>query len=118
MQVAWTAPAALWGLLLALPIALHLLQRPRLPRVVLPSLRFVPRTPLAAARRRVLHDVPLLLVRTATIASAVVALAGPVLVSGGRQRAWDARVARAVIVDRSASVMDADVSARVAAAVE
>ena len=113
MRVVWIAPAASWGLLLlAVPIALHLLQQPRLPRVPLPSLRFVPRAPLAAARRRVVHDLPLLLVRMSTIAAAVVALAGPVVVTPGRARAWDGRVARAVIVDRGACAAAGDGAAR------
>ena len=119
MRVVWTVPAALWGLLLlAVPVVVHLLQQPRLPRIPLPSLRFVPRAPLAAARRRVLHDLPLLLVRVATVTAAVLALAGPVVVTPGRAGRWDARVTRAVVVDRSASAANADVAARADAAAQ
>jgi hypothetical protein len=100
MRLLWTNPVALWGLaLLAVPVLIHLLLRPRIQRLRIPSLRFLPTSRLASARRRMIHDWPLLLVRMAMVACAVAALAGPVLVTPARERLWADRVVRAVVVD-------------------
>ncbi len=109
MSVYWLQPWAWWGLAaVALPILVHLLARHRVREMPFPSLRFLRPTALAALRRRVLSDVPLLLVRVAMIAAAVAALAAPALVSSARQRAWTARTSRAVIhLRRAAAVPDA-----------
>jgi hypothetical protein len=109
MSVYWLQPWAWWGLAaVALPILVHLLARHRVREMPFPSLRFLRPTALAALRRRVLSDVPLLLVRVAMIAAAAAALAAPALVSSSRQRAWTARTSRAVIhLRRAAAVPDA-----------
>jgi hypothetical protein len=99
------SPAVLWSLaLVAIPVLIHLLLRPQIARVRFPSLRFVPASRLASARRRIVHDWPLLLVRMAIVALAVVALSGPVLVTPGRERAWTSRTVRAIVVDAEAAM--------------
>ena len=104
MSVHWQQPLAWWGLgLVALPIVLHLLARHRSRLVRFPSLKFLPAEPLAALRRRVITEWPLLLVRVLIIAAAVAALAAPVLVSDARRAAWDRRVARAMVVTSPAT---------------
>lgn len=109
MSMYWLQPWAWLGLAaVALPILVHLLARHRVREMPFPSLRFLRPTALAALRRRVLSDVPLLLVRVAMIAAAVAALAAPAFVSSSRQRAWTARTSRAVIqLRRAAAVPDA-----------
>jgi hypothetical protein len=103
MRLLWANPAALGGLaLLAVPVLIHLMLRPQILRLRFPSLRFLPASRLASARRRVVHDWPLLLVRMAMLAGAVAALAGPILVTPARTAAWSHRVARAVIVETPA----------------
>ncbi len=104
-MIAWLNPSALWGLaLLAGPVLVHLLQRHRADRVLFPTLRFVQPSRLAAARMRLPSDVWLLLVRLAICALAVVAIARPLVVTPSRRAAWNQRVARAVVVDTSASM--------------
>jgi hypothetical protein len=104
MMVTWLAPAAWAGLaLLALPVLVHLLARQRSERVPFPSLRFVPASQLAALRRRAISNWPLLVVRLLIVLAAVAAAAAPVVVSRQRQRAWDERVARAVVITGDAS---------------
>ena len=104
-MIAWLAPGALVGLgLLVGPILVHLLLRHRAPRVPFPSLRFVRTGQTAAARFRMPSDAVLLVMRLAIAGLAVVALAQPVLVTPGRVAAWDARVARAVVVEVSESM--------------
>lgn len=99
MSVAWLSPAAWWGLAaLVVPIAVHLLFRPRSRRLPFPSLRFLRGSRLAALRRRHVSDWPLLLVRVLMLAVAVAATASPVFVTPSRREAWSTRVARAIIV--------------------
>jgi hypothetical protein len=99
VSVLWLQPLAWWGLgLLALPIVIHLLARHRSRRMRFPSLRFLPVARMAALRRRVLTDWPLLAVRLLILAVAVAASAAPVFVSDARREAWDRRVARAIII--------------------
>jgi hypothetical protein len=99
VSVYWLQPLAWWGLgLLALPILIHLLARHRSRRLHFPSLKFLPVEPMAALRRRVLTNWPLLVVRLLILAAAVAAFAAPVLVSEARRQAWDRRVARAIVV--------------------
>lgn len=99
MAVLWLQPLAWWGLfLLALPILIHLLARHRSRRLRFPSLKFLPVDQVAALRRRVIADWPLLAVRLVILAAAVATLAAPVFVSGARRDAWDRRVARAIVV--------------------
>lgn len=93
------APAAWWGLIaIAVPILVHLLVRGRAPRVLFPSVRFIPAAPLAAVRVRLLSDRGLLLLRAGIIALAVWALTGPVFVTDRRREMWTHRVARAVVL--------------------
>jgi len=99
MSIFWLAPAALLGsALIALPIAIHLLVRQQSRRVAYPSLRFVQPSALAALRRRTIQDAALLGCRAAIIVAAVMALAGPVLQTASRSAAYEARVARAVVL--------------------
>ncbi|MDP1570500.1 MAG: BatA domain-containing protein [Vicinamibacterales bacterium] len=99
MGVVWANPAALAGLaLLAVPVLIHLLLRPEILHRRFPSLRFLPASRLASARRRRIHDWPLLLVRLAILALAVLALAGPILVTPSREQAWASQFVRAVVV--------------------
>jgi hypothetical protein len=117
--IAWLAPGALVRLgLLAGPILVHLLLRHRARRVPFPSLRFVRTGRTAAARFRMPSDALLLVLRLAMTGLAVVALAQPVLVTAGRVAAWDARVARAVVVDVSESMQPLTAAAAAAAGAE
>lgn len=100
-----------WTWLLAaavsLPIVIHLLARDRSRQVVFPTTRFLEAAKLSAVTRRALQDWPLMAVRIAVVLLAVAALAGPVIVTPGREAAWVARVARAVILhDRTAAPED------------
>ncbi len=100
MSVAWLTPAALAGLaLLAVPIAIHLFARTPVRRVVVPSLRPLVAQVPRLRRRRHLRDPWLLAVRLLTVAAAVTASAGPLLVTPVREARWASRLARAVIVD-------------------
>jgi hypothetical protein len=104
-MIAWLEPAALIGLLaLAGPLLIHLLRRQRAQRVRFPSLRFVRPTRTAAVRLRVPSDGWLLALRLAIVAAAAIALAQPLVMSSDRQQAWNARLARAVVIDTSASM--------------
>ena len=112
-MIHWLNPAALAGLaLLALPILIHLLRTRQAERIPFPSLRFVLPSETAAVRLRLPADWLLLLVRLAIVAAAVTAVAGPVIVTPSRVRAWNARTARAVIVDTSAGIPAADASGK------
>lgn len=101
----WMNPLAWLGLcMLALPVLIHLFSRRQTRVIPFPSLRFVAPSPLLPTRRMRLSDMTLLLIRLATLAFAVAALAGPLLSrsttamgTGGS----GAAVVRAVIVDTS-----------------
>jgi hypothetical protein len=110
----WADPGALAALaLVVLPVLVHLLVRRHAARVRFPAMRFVPHVRAAAVRLRAPSDATLLLLRIAIVAAAALAAAQPILITAGRQRAWDARVARAIIVDTSPSVAT-EVAARLA----
>ena len=99
MSILWLTPAAWTALaLIAIPLLIHLLARQRSRRVPFPSLRFVPASQLAALRRRMIVNWPLLIIRILIIACAVAAVAGPVLISNARRVTWERRVARAIVV--------------------
>jgi hypothetical protein len=102
----WQNPWAWLGLLaLAAPILIHLLAR-RSARVQrFPTLRFLEATRLLPARSTRLSDLPLLLVRLAIVAVAVAALAQPLLRTANRQRNLGRTLARAILVDTSASML-------------
>jgi hypothetical protein len=103
--IVWSNPVALAGLmLLSGPVVVHLLLRHRAPRIRFPSLRFVRASRPAAVRLRLPSDTVLLLIRLAIVALAVCALAQPLLFTRARASAWNARTARAVVVDSSESM--------------
>jgi hypothetical protein len=103
--MAWLNPAALWALaLVAGPIVVHLLRRRRAPRVQFPSLRFIRPSPATSVRLRPPADWLLLLLRCATVALASCAIAQPLLLTPSRLAAWNARFARAAVVDTSESM--------------
>ena len=115
MSVFWLVPAAWAGVTLAaIPVLIHLLARRRRERVLFPSLRFLPASQLASLRRRTVADWPLLLIRIAIVTVAVAAAAAPVFVSSARQRAWSARVARAIVLTHDSAALDALATGEVA----
>ena len=96
----WLNPLALVAVaLISAPLLIHLLVQRRAERFPFPTLRFLRPTRLAAIRRHLLEDIPLLLVRAAILAAAAAALAGPLLVTAARRQAWDRRLVRAVVSD-------------------
>jgi hypothetical protein len=104
-MIAWLQPAALWALtLIAVPVLIHLLRTRRAPVVRFPSIQFVRRSPVAAIKAGPPSDLFLMLVRAGIVGLAVLALAQPLLVTSSRLNAWNARVARAIVVDRSESM--------------
>ena len=73
----WLNPLGVFALAaLAAPILIHILVQRRAERFPFPTLRFLQPTRLAAIRRHLLEDLPLLAVRAALLAAAVAALAG------------------------------------------
>ena len=101
----WQAPWVWLGLItVALPILIHLLGRGKARRLPFPSLQFFGATRPLPTRRTRLHDLLLLAVRVAILVAAVAALAQPLLLTAHRKSAFDASLARAVIVDTSASM--------------
>jgi len=108
MTLQWLTPWALAGLaLLAVPIAIHLVGRPPRRRVVVPSLRPVAATVPRLARRRAVRDPWLLALRLGLLGAAVVAAAGPLVVSASRRAGWASRVVRAIVVDGGAAARGA-----------
>jgi hypothetical protein len=104
-MIAWLQPAALWGLtLIAVPVLIHLLRTRRAPTVPFPSVQFVRTSPIAAIKAGPPSDLFLMAIRAGIVALAVVALAQPLLLTSSRLNAWNARVARAIVVDRSESM--------------
>ena len=72
----WLNPSALFGLAaVAVPVLIHLLVQRRAERFAFPTLRFLQPTRLAAIRRHVLEDLPLLVVRVALLAAGAPATA-------------------------------------------
>lgn len=104
----WRNPWAFAGLLaLAVPVLVHLLARRSARIQRFPSLRFLQATPLVSARRTRLTDLLLLVVRATIVAAAVAALAQPYLLTGERRGATARLLARAIVVDTSASMLRA-----------
>lgn len=100
----WLNPSALFALAaIAAPILIHILIQRRAERLPFPTLRFLQPTRLAAIRRHLLEDLPLLAVRAALLAAAAVALAGPLLMTASRGQAWDQRIVRARVVTNLAA---------------
>jgi Aerotolerance regulator N-terminal len=103
--VIWQNPWAWLGIVtLAVPVLIHLLGRGHARVLPFPSLRFLERSRLLPTRRTRVHDLLLLLVRLGVLFAAVVALAQPLLRTTGQTRAVSQTLARAVVVDTSASM--------------
>jgi hypothetical protein len=101
--VLWLNPLVLFALAaIAAPVLIHILIQRKAERFPFPTLRFLQPTPLAAIRRHLVEDWPLLAVRVALLAAAAAALAGPLIVTSDRRQAWDRRTARAIVTDESA----------------
>ena len=99
----WRHPLALLALVsVVAPILIHILVQRRAERFAFPTLRFIAPTRLAAIRRHLLEDAALLAVRIAILIVAIVALAGPLIVTAARRRAWNQQVVRAVVTDAAA----------------
>jgi hypothetical protein len=113
----WQSPIAWAGLIaVALPIAIHLLTRHRARTLRFPTLRFVPASRLAPARRTKLTDTWLLVLRGAIVVVAVAALAQPLLFAANRAPSGERRgVRRAIVLDTSASMRRATASGERAA---
>jgi hypothetical protein len=111
--IAWTVPWALTGLLLlAGPMAAHMLRRRNARRIVFPTTRFLQPTRAAAVRLRAPSDLALLALRLIVVLAAVLAAAQPVWLAAWRTARWNQRYARAVVLDVSRSVPSpADASA-------
>jgi hypothetical protein len=102
-------PWALFGIgAIAIPILLHLLGRQRVRVQRFPTLRFLQTSRLVPIRRLRLTDLMLLAIRVAILICAAVAIAKPRFDTSSRRAAREAigsrRVARALIVDTSASM--------------
>jgi len=92
----WIHPAAAVALAaLAVPVLIHILARQRATRVPFPTLRFIHPRRLASARRRMLEDRLLLVLRAAVLGCAAGALAGPFVVTAPRLRKWDSQTIHA-----------------------
>ena len=101
----WQNPWALLGLLaIAVPVIIHLLGRRSARIRKFPSLRFIGTSRLMATRWTRLSDIGLMVVRMGIIAAAVAALARPLLLTADRQVSRGRSLARAIIVDTSASM--------------
>jgi hypothetical protein len=114
----WLQPAALWLLALAAgPIAIHLLRTRRSKRVAFPSVRFVRPSQTASVRLHAPSDLLLLALRVAIVALAALACAQPLWITPAREAAWNARVARAIVIDASESMRDSAAAEAVRATV-
>ncbi len=97
-------PLFLLGLAaVSLPILVHLVRRTRSPRVEFPSLMFVRRIPQRTIRRRRLHNLLLLLLRSLALLFLVIAFARPYF-SKRLLPAGTGRHANVVLVDNSFSM--------------
>ncbi|MGH7616361.1 MAG: BatA domain-containing protein [Gemmatimonadaceae bacterium] len=113
----WQNPWAWLGLAsIALPVLVHLFGRGHARVHRFPTLRFLDASRLLPTRRTRIHDLLLLAVRVAMLFVAIAALARPLFITARRTSFTNAALARAVIVDTSASMASALDSARRAAA--
>jgi hypothetical protein len=101
----WQNPWAWLGLAsVALPVLIHLLGRGEARRYLFPSLRFLPQSRSLPVHRRRVRDPLLLAVRAGILAAATMALAQPLLLTRARVGESERGIARAIIVDTSASM--------------
>jgi hypothetical protein len=101
----WQNPWAWAGLLaVGIPVLVHLLGRGRARVQQFPTLRFLDATRLLPTRRARLRDLLLLALRAGIVAVAVAALAQPLLLTPGRVAGTERALARAIVVDTSASM--------------
>ncbi len=101
----WLNPLAWIGVAgIALPVLIHLLGRGHARVHRFPTLRFLTASRLLPTRRTTIHDALLLAVRCGVIILAAAALARPLLLTAKRTQALDRGLARAIIVDTSASM--------------
>lgn len=89
---------------IALPVLIHLLARGHARVQRFPTLRFLEASRLLPTRRTRVHDLWLLVTRAGILAAAVAALAQPVLRTANRTRALGRTLARAIVLDTSASM--------------
>ena len=110
-MILWLNPWALLGLAsIAAAVLVHLMRRRLARRVVVPTVRFFAEAEQSAIRVRRIADPLLLLVRSAVLAAAALALAQPLLMTEARRAGWERQIARAVIVDVSDSMRSADLA--------
>lgn len=102
----WMNPWAWLGLLgVALPVLIHLLGRGHATPKKFPTLRFIDASKLLPTHRTRIHDPLLLLIRGLIVVTAAAALAGPLVLTPNRRTSLDRGVARAIVVDTSASML-------------
>jgi hypothetical protein len=102
----WQNPWAWSGLaVVALPVLIHLLGQGRARRRPFPTLRFFPTPRPLPTRRTRIHDLLLLVIRVAVLAVAVAALAQPRFITHAMRSTSNRALARAIIIDTSASMM-------------
>ncbi len=102
----WQNAWAWLGLLtLAVPLLIHLLSRRRARVQSFPTLRFLEASRLLPTRRTRISDRLLLALRLAILAAAVAALAQPLLLTAHRQGDLGRTLARAIVLDTSASML-------------
>jgi hypothetical protein len=97
-----------WGLVglaaMAVPLIIHLFGRQQARRQRFPTLRFLAPSRLAPTRRRRLTDLLFLAIRMAVVAAAALALAQPRLGERAGSESREQTIARAIVVDTSASM--------------
>lgn len=105
-MLTWTQPALLWAsAAVAVPILIHLLMRPRPRRVRFPALALMHHVLTSGQRAHQVRNWLLLLLRSALLLLVAVLLAGPVHSSATDANRADGPVARAIIIDNSASML-------------
>jgi len=103
--VTWLNPWALIGLAgVAAPVLIHLLARGHARTRRFPSLRFLEPSQLLPTRRTRIHDPLLLGIRCGVVALAALALAQPLFLTARRKLESERGVARAIVLDTSASM--------------
>jgi hypothetical protein len=103
--VTWLNPWALLGLIgVVAPVLIHLLARGHARTRRFPSLRVIEPSQLLPTRRTRIQDPLLLAIRCAIVALAALALARPLLLTRGRKMEIERGVARAIVLDTSASM--------------